>query len=323
MVRDPENTEIVITGANGLVGFEVLKEFSSNWPEFEIKAFVRSEPHFILPNVSYIKGSLPNEIPTKLFEKENVILIHFASQLKAESLEDYQNINVTGTSKLLDMAGDKLSLIFYGSSMSVYGQGPFEGVAEENEVNPETELAKTRREAEILVEMKCKELGIPAFLLRPRFILGKRDRSTLPSLLKLSNKGFRIGNENQRFSFIDVEDYARIISSLASQTKIGGCEALNIGYEQPVSLKQMLDLMNEKRESNSFSLPIGLIMGICGYVKKLKPVKVKLELIGQSQVLDVSKLRGNLKDLMSDWNSEKKIKKIIEEFIGAVGEVEN
>jgi len=323
MVRTPENTEIIITGANGLVGFEVLKEFAREWPEYDIKAFVRREPDFTLPNVSYVKGSLPNEIPGNLFEKDHAILIHFASQLKAENIEAYRDINVTGTSKLLDSAGRKLDLIFYGSSMSVYGQGPFEGVKETDEINPQTELAQTRREAEILVEMKCKELGIPGFLLRPRFIFGKRDRSTLPSLQKLSEKSFRIGNEEQKFTFINVDDYARVISSLAKKTEKGECEALNVGYGTAASLENILDQFSKEREKSSFKVPVKMVMFFCGLSKKLMSVKTKLELIGQSQVMNTEKLQGLVEELSSEWMAQQKLERAVSEFMGANGAVKN
>lgn len=323
MVRSPENTEIVITGANGLVGYEVLKEFASQWSEFDIKAFVRREPDFTFPNVSYISGSLPDEIPGNLFEKDHVILVHFASQLKAESLKEYRNINVTGTSKLLDLAGHKLAMIFYGSSMSVYGQGPFSGVSEADPINPETELAQTRREAEILVEMKCKELNIPGFLLRPRFIFGVRDRSTLPSLQKLAEKSFRIGDEQQAFSFINVTDYAKVISHLAGNVKTGECQALNVAYEESPTLEKILDYFNSKRDKNSFKIPIGLVMFACRFSGKLKSVKTKLELIGQSQVLKTDKLKELTGELTNGWKTDQKLSEAVKEFMGENCAVKN
>jgi nucleoside-diphosphate-sugar epimerase len=323
MVRTPENTEIVITGANGLVGYEVLKEFSTHWAEYDIKAFVRREPDFNFTNVSYISGRLPDEIPRNLFEKDRVILIHFASQLKAESLEEYRKINVTGTSKLLDIAGNKLAMIFYGSSMSVYGQGPFRGVKETDSINPETELAQTRREAEILVEMKCKELNIPGFLLRPRFIFGVRDRSTLPSLQKLAKKSFRIGNEQQAFSFINVTDYSKIVSYLATNIKTGNCQALNIAYERSPTLEKILDYFNPERDKSSFKIPVGLVMLVCRFSSKLRSVRTKLELIGQCQILKTDKLKEITGELTNEWKTDQKLDEVIREFVGEKDGIKN
>ena len=207
--------------------------------------------------------------------------------------------------------------------MSVYGQGPFESIFETDIPNPQTELAKTRREAEILVEMKCKELGIPGFLLRPRFIFGECDRSSLPSLQKLSTKSFRIGNEKQKLSFINVDDYAKIISVLAGKTKTGDCEALNIGYSQPATLESILDQFSKGRDKNSFEVPVGLVMTICGLSKKLKSVRTKLELIGQSHVLNTRKLQNLAGDLVSEWNSQQKLETAVSDFMGVNDAVEN
>ena len=306
-----------------LVGYEVLKEFSSQWAEYDIKAFVRREPDFNFANVSYISGRLPDEIPRNLFEKDRVILIHFASQLMAESLAEYRNINVTGTSKLLDIAGNRLAMIFYGSSMSVYGQGPFSGVKETDSINPETELAQTRREAEILVEMKCKELDIPGFLLRPRFIFGVRDRSTLPSLQKLAEKSFRIGNEQQTFSFINVTDYSKIISYLATNIKTGNCQALNIAYEGSPTLETILDYFNSERDKSSFKIPVGLVMFACRFSRKLRSVRTKLELIGQSQVLRTDKLKEITGELTNGWKTDQKLNEVIREFVGERDGIKN
>jgi nucleoside-diphosphate-sugar epimerase len=95
--------------------------------------------------------------------------------------------------------------------------------------------------------------GIGAYCLRPRFIFGRGDQHTLPGLIRLVRRGIRLGTGEQRFSIIDVDDYARVLLALAERLYLNGVAeqaALNLAYTQPVSLNEIFSVI-----CHEFKLP--------------------------------------------------------------------
>ncbi len=287
MVNRLTDTEIVVTAANGLIGREALGLARSLYPDVRIAALSRRDPVRPLQGVEYVRGELPGPIPDRLFGRGNTILLHLASRLKAKGLEDYRRANVEGTKALLSLGGHRIKKVIYGSSMSVYGQGPFHEVDETALRRPETALAVSRCEAEDVIADFCGCRSIPCYLLRPRFVLGHGDTETLPMLMRLHRKGIMIARGEQRFSFIDVEDYAGIICHLISYP---GCrqEAVNVGYSEPLSLKEMFSIMGPARRPRR--VPVSWIIGLGLDIPPVRRLRTKLQLIGRDQVLSVHKL---------------------------------
>jgi nucleoside-diphosphate-sugar epimerase len=283
-----KNFQIILTGANGLVGQEVLNFLHTHHPEIKVTALIRSTPPKYLSGVHYVQGDLNHDLPEELFGNGPVILIHLASILKAPHLSDYRKVNVGGTEALLKMGGAQIIKVIYGSSMSVYGQGPFHKVAEETPPHPETDLALSRFEAEEVIRQFCENKKIPFYLLRPRFLFGLRDKETMPSLKKLQAKGLLIGDGSQKYSYILVDDYAEIIAHLALLPDSQSTGVLNISYPDPLSLKEIFSLFDSGKKMRS--IPAKFIMVLGKFFPPLKKLRIKMQLIGQDQVLDVTKL---------------------------------
>ncbi len=302
MVIDPNTTEIVLTGANGFVGSAVLRRIRSHFPELPIKALIRKEPRQYLPGITYLKGELPQAIPPELFQRENVILLHFASLLKSENYKSFHRTNVEGTARLLEAGGQRIKKIIFGSSMSIYGQGPFERVSETASADPETDLARSRWAAEQEILRFARKQSCSAILLRPRFILGAGDKETLPALMRLHRKGLRIGSGEQRFSFIEIDDYAKLICQLAEATT-AGAEAMNVAYEECLSLNQMFEAMGPFHLKGT--VPANLLIALGSWLPPMRKLRTKLQLTGLSQALAVDKLKAVYPDLTNICAREK------------------
>lgn len=308
MVSNLQDKEILITGANGLIGFEVLKELvNSNLP-YPIKAFVRKMPSLKLQNVDYIISDLENGPPKDLFKGKKVLLLHFANRNKANSLDEYRKTNVVGIQKILDQYGSQIELIIHASSMSVYGQGPFYGIEETHSLNPETELAVSRKEAEEVILNFCQEKNISHIIFRTRFIFGEKDKETLPALIKLIKKRVVIGSGEQKFSFISNIDYAKVVAYFIKEdSKINGI--FNLSYKNPVSFNTIYELISD--HNPKIKIPANLIIKYCGYFKLLKKIRTKMQLIGQDQVLSTTKIE-NAYPMLKEIDSRLILKEIIQ-----------
>lgn len=296
---------IVLLGGTGYVGSAIIRNLEiENAGNVQVRALVRGDAERIHSGiVKTIKGNLPDKIPHELFFKKPHVVIHFATKQVDTDNSGFYTSNVEGTGSLIEALPESSRGILYGSSMSVYGQGQQVSVTEDQAVKPETELSKTRVKAErlILDEMEMsKKTGI---VLRPRFILGNGDKYTLKGFKSLAEKGFVVGSGKQSFSIIDVDDYAKIIISLAKGILTGHkgektiCRPLNIGYESPITLESILRRICEKNQLPFPTKKIPVFKFLPVFLRMLpipamSGVATKLELVGLSHSGSVKALEN-------------------------------
>ena len=154
--------------------------------------------------------------------------------------------NVTGTLNLLRKCDANLRGVVYGSSASVYGQGPLQPALEFDRPDPVTPLASSRRAAEKVILKMAAERGFGAYLCRPRFIIGGGDRFLAPILIRLARMRLA-GSQAVSYSFIHVDDYAEVIlfllRRLATQDTNGIKPerlAVNVAYSAALTQEQIL-----------------------------------------------------------------------------------
>lgn len=314
---DLKDFDILVTGARGLMGHALLQHLTSL--KLYVKAFVRTLPESLVDGVEYYQGSLPDQIPDfQLNPDKKLIVFHFANCLEAKDHSLYDLVNVHGTKMLIEHLKGQIHTFVYASSMSVYGQGPFRKIDEDAQKNPETFLAQSRFKAEQIITKLSQEKDFNALLMRPRFILGDRDRSTFPALEKTAKYPFSIGNESQEFSFIGTDDYAQIMIALVDKhlqgTKI--CEAYNIAYPKPLSLKTMLTLLLPMRKPRRIKLPVKSVIFFLRILNIKIKLRTQLQLIGLDQVLSTKKLERALPEFCQQWREMEveTMKRLIAEY---------
>lgn len=292
---------VVIIGGTGFVGRRIVEQLMHEHEDrLEIRALVR-DPNKLKddPRLTKIIGSLP-DVPKNLFPSKPHIVIHFGTKNKDHDCSGYEHINVIGTRNIMTQLPESTIAVIYGSSFSAYGQGNLCKVSETTPVNPETPLAKSRVKAEeiVLEEMRCR--GRSAMVLRPRFIIGGDDQHTLPLLVKAYNSHINIGTGKQVSSYIDVGDYARVVTQLVHYILINSKEsnytqtAVNIGYKRTLTLKELHKVFAEALGSK-WQLYIPVAGGLptllkATNLKALDRVATLLELGAFSHSADVTLL---------------------------------
>jgi nucleoside-diphosphate-sugar epimerase len=298
--------QLLLLGGSGFVGRALLREIAT-YPagSVRVRALLRTPsavPDY--PFLEKVEGSL-ERVPRDLEPVGPYVLVHFAVKQIDGDGTGYLATNVEATRALLQTLGPTLAGIIYSSTMSVYGQGAQEGVTESAPPRPETALSRSRRQAEALIEEVARARRISAFLLRPRFVLGEGDRFVLPSLAKLLQKGISVASGAQRFSVIDVTDYARVIVRLAEHAaelhRVGAPvqEALNVGHAQPVSFEEIAGVLRETLgiPAPRWRLPVSA--RVTRFMRQiplrtLDQVATRLELVGLSHWGDPSALAAKI-----------------------------
>ncbi|MFT6905263.1 MAG: nucleoside-diphosphate-sugar epimerase [Oleiphilaceae bacterium] len=320
---------IVLTGATGYVGQAFLKALV-HLPEgaVSVKALVRSPERIKLPSfVELVQGSLP-DVPDKLFFDVPHVLIHFGVKQIDDDQSGFHAINVQGTQNLLEKCNEHTLGTIYGSTLSVQGQKAQSNIAESEALKPQTELAKSRAQAEQLVTRYMENFEKWGFNLRPRFILGKEDKYVLPGFIKLARKGIYIGDGKQRYSVITVNDYSSIILKLAQfiseqseliDKKVINPEQLsvNIGYQKAISFDQIFTVIREHLTANKRVISLrfpGWLPGLLKWIpnKLIESKATQLELIGFDHYGDISRLEQLIGRDITQQNSLDKFKALFD-----------
>lgn len=311
---------LVLVGANGYVGRSVLQQTAAGPEHFAVRAQVRNPQGMDSP-VTLFTGSL-EQVHPQLFPDSPHVLVHVAGKNIDHDGSGYRHTNVVGTANLLKHCNQHTRGIIYNSSLSVLGQGAQRNAANTSPQAPQTALAKSRAEAESMVMHKAAELGITAYCLRPRFVLGKEDAFVVPALRKLVARGLFIGDGNQQFSVIDVADYARLILELCSRitdTCAPEQMALNVGYQQPLPFASIYTLLQElepgatikRRLRHPSVLAKALNLMPIG---KLNSLATQLQLIGLDHYGDISETRKRLHSDLLSRNSYDYFRELAQHF---------
>lgn len=252
--------QLILTGGTGYVGRAILRQVALQKGRVKVRMLAGSAAQVCegmgwprLPAwLSLFPGRLP-AVPPELFAADSpaaepAVLVHFGVKQIDTDGTGFYDTNVAGTAALLAATPSWVTAVLYGSTLSVLGAGAQREVCESLEWAPASRLADSRAEAERLCLDWGRQRGASAFALRPRFILGEEDQYVIPALIKLAQRGMRVGSGRQRFSIIEVNDYARIVLGLAEHC-LNPCSSgfrlpqqrpLNIGYQAPVSFNTLM-----------------------------------------------------------------------------------
>lgn len=309
--------DLIILGATGHVGRSLVNRISETYLDrYNIRALVRNPEKLINDNVTIVKGDIQN-IPEELFLDRPNIIIHLATKKTNNDGLGYYSVNVDGTRNLLNKTNKNTLGIIYSSSFSVYGQNDLSRIQENQKINPETELAISRVQAEN--EIKNFSAPIHKFILRPRFIISANDTQTLKPLVKLYKSGLCLGNGYQESSYISAIDYADIILDIAdyicNNTRSNETNVLNVGYEEPLSIRQLFDVFGKiYGKKRTLFLPVsGKLLKSLKRIKSKKWIGLltKIELVAFSHSFQVH----NLKKYIQEHRVEKMADEVIYQLL--------
>lgn len=242
--------KVLVTGANGLLGSNLVRELMDN--QFEVKGMVRKNSKLLSlkgVNPEIFKGSLLHTKDLQQALKNCNIVIHTAANTSQLTLnyEHYKAINVDATHLLLQeslKAG--VEKFIFVSSANAFGFGTKENPGNEttpiNQMQLQSGYMRSKYEAQKLVLNFHRKHKFPAIVVNPTFMLGKYDSKPSSGQILLMAHGKKImsiptGGKN----FIHVEDVADGIIQAIEKGKNGASYLLaneNLSYREFYSLMQ-------------------------------------------------------------------------------------
>ena len=168
----------------------------------------------------------------------------------------FYDVNVGGTEKLL--AGllslkNKPKCFVFVSTVAVYGLESGENINETHPLNGISPYAKSKIEAEKLVQDWCRENNVNCVILRLPLVVGENAPGNLGAMERAIRKGyyFRLGTGNARRSMVNALDVAKLIPSLLDKN---GLYNLTDGLHR--SYAEMDTLLGQKYGKNIKKIPV-------------------------------------------------------------------
>ena len=247
---------ILITGANGLIGSDLVKKLSNKHKIFAIYRTKNDEVKKI-KNVIWIKHDLKNNFKKKLKPNPKFI-IHCAvdqETSKKKSTSDYVDINITILKNITNYAKDnKVKLIINLSSVEVYGDIK-KNLLDENYLpqNQNTYGLTKFLSERVLYGQKINFINIrlPGVLCEP--FQKKFTRPWLNNVFNKMQKNQNIVVHNIKSKFnnvIDTEEIVKFVKFLIKKD-ITIRDTFNFVSLKPIILKNIFNIAKKKLNSKS------------------------------------------------------------------------
>ena len=252
----------LLTGSSGFLGGYILGHFN----EIGLGAVTvgRSEGNDIQCDLSVDAPILDESLDLDLVI-HNAGLAHKVPKTEAESKAFY-DVNVGGTKNLLEALmslKNKPKCFVLISTVAVYGLDQGEGIDETAELQGSSPYAKSKIEAEKLVQNWCLNEGVNCVILRLPLVVGENAPGNLGAMERAIKKGyyFRLGSGNARRSMVNAVDVAGLMPSLVDKVGI-----YNLTDGKHPSYREFDVLLAKKYNKSIRSIPktLGKMFAIIG-----------------------------------------------------------
>jgi len=222
---------VFVTGGTGLVGSHVIQLLRSRG--HQVRALVRNGNGQQLVEAigaTPVFGAVEN--PDAWTHAAGVdAIVHAAAIVVARhDWLTFQSINIDGAKHAGITASEHGIQLVHISSVAVYGRGLRSTANKIDEYStladlPETDYyARSKRQAEATIESLVRDRGLQAVSLRPCVIYGERDRTFLPHVVRILDRGFAplIGDGSNSLSVVYAGNVADAVLAAIEHPEVTG-----------------------------------------------------------------------------------------------------
>ncbi len=222
--------KVLVTGANGLLGSNIVRELEKRG--LEARAMVRPNARLLSLKgckPEYFFGDISKYEDLEAATRDCDYIIHTAAVTRQTlpGLKDYLKVNLGGAQNVIDAAlKNKIRKLIYVSSTNSIGYGNKEnpGTEEKPAMKPYTEsyYAKSKFMAEKEVLEAVEKKGLNALILNPSFMIGPNDsKPSSGSLLLIGYRNRMVFLTSGGRNFVPVEDVATAACNALTMGKKG------------------------------------------------------------------------------------------------------
>ncbi len=285
--------KLLLTGSTGFLGGYILGHFKEIG--LDTVTVGRSEGNDVQCDLS-VGVPLLNEQEQLDLVIHNAGLAHKVPKTEAESKAFFE-VNVGGTKNLLEALTslkNKPKCFVLISTVAVYGLDQGEGIDETADLQGSSPYAKSKIEAEKLVQNWCLNDGVNCVILRLPLVVGENAPGNLGAMERAIKKGyyFRLGSGNARRSMVNAVDVAKLLPRLVDKN---GIYHVTDGLHR--SYSEMDVWLSEKHGKSIKKIPVwlGTLLAKIGDLIPGFPLNTyRLQKLEQSLTFDDTKARKEL-----------------------------
>lgn len=244
---------ILITGASGLVGQEIVKQLLED-ASMNITGIVHKKK---IKGIKTFQADVQDyhALESAFKEKKYDVVLHMAaiSDYLSSTDKKYETfkINMQGTMNVLELFNKycRNALFLFTSSCKVYGATNEMPISEMAKADPLTVVGKSKFIAERIVQFYAEDKN-KYLVVRPFNIYGAKQKENflMPTLIRQlkESRVLQLGNIYDKRDYIYVKDVASaIVACIKNQQKLEHYECFNIGSGQANSVEDILKIMEE------------------------------------------------------------------------------
>ena len=257
-----------MTGATGFIGSKLVSKLVDRGSS--VTCLVRSGS-VQNPAVKTVNGDLTYPDFVLPDEKYDVVY-HLAAAWPGEKdKKKAKTVNYDGTVNLYSLVKEKTKFLVYVSGLGVFGDPKNNIVDENSPLQPATEYAKTRLEAQKFLESSCQEKSIEFSVAYLGDVYGNGGWFKSIMVDRLKNGSFKLpaGGDYHR-SFIHVDDVVSALVAIAEKNAVN--QSFVVTDSNPVVFKDFVNYVcDELGVKHPGSVPAILAKAVMGgdFVKLL------------------------------------------------------
>lgn len=240
---------ILVTGANGFLGREIIKELQKD-KDNSITGIGRKN---IECNYNYYTADvLDSKSVEKIFSTNAFdVVIHLAALTEHCQIVDNKyetlNINLTGTENLLKAFNKycRNSLFVYASTGKVYGKTNEMPISENAFTRPTNVLGKSKLITEKIIDFYAQPEN--TYLITRIFNIyggNQKENFIVPTIIKQLQQGniLKLGNVEDKRDYLYIKDFVQaFVKCIYNKDNFNSFDIVNIGSGIPVSVSDIVD----------------------------------------------------------------------------------
>jgi nucleoside-diphosphate-sugar epimerase len=241
----------VVTGATGLLGSHIVEQLRDRGERVRALVRPRSDTSFLRPlGVELTIGDLTDPASLRRAVAGADVVYHCAAHVGDWGpWRSFQSKIIDATANLLDACRQAgVGRVLHVSSIIVYGhpQPRAEWFTEDEPLAQNFWLWDYYCRAKVRAEELCRQYPGAVTIIRPSWIYGPRDRTTLPRVLKALEAGrvALIGPGDNLLNIIYAGDVAEGAIRAANNPQARG-QAYNLSSEGEITQHEFLDLLTD------------------------------------------------------------------------------
>ncbi len=233
---------VLVTGATGFIGSRLVDRLVKRGDA--VTTLVRtgkttnSQAHLVEGDLTYPDFDFP--------EDSYDIVYHLGAAWPGEKNKKLQRrVNYDGTVNLFSRVKDKAKFFVYVSGLGAFGDTKGSIIDENTSLNPNTDYAKIRLEAQKYLEESCKQYGIPFTVAYLGDVYGNGGWFKSLMVERLRKNSFRIPGSGKYYrSFVHVEGAISVLVAIAEKNQTN--QSFLVSDSTPVMFSEFVNFICSK-----------------------------------------------------------------------------